>query len=84
MSIGSNYAVAPGQHKEGEITKGIEYYTSQVPSAAYLAMAFGSIGLSIGFRAMGNKDAANFVGHWPSAFLLLGLYNKIVKLHGSE
>ncbi len=84
MSTGTGFAVAPRQHKEGELTKAIEHYTSQIPSGAYLAMAFGSIGLSIGFRAMGNKDAANFVGHWPSAFLLLGLYNKVVKLHGSE
>jgi hypothetical protein len=32
----------------------------------------------------GKKEAANFVGHWAPTFLILGLYNKMVKLHGSH
>jgi hypothetical protein len=80
----SDYAVAPHQHKEGEITKFIEHYTSQVPSGTYLSLAFGSIGLSLALRAVGQKNASQFVGHWVPTILLLGLYNKIVKVHGSE
>jgi len=33
---------------------------------------------------MGDDRKANFIGHWAPTFLLLGLYNKMVKLHGSE
>ena len=74
----------PGQHKEGEITKVIEYYTSQVPSGAYLSLAVGSIGLSLALRVLGQKNASQFVGHWVPTILLLGLYNKLVKVEGSE
>jgi hypothetical protein len=80
----SDYAVAPGEHREGEITKAIEHYTSQVSSGTYLSLAAGSIGLSLALRALNMKDAANFVGHWAPTILILGLYNKIVKLEGSE
>ena len=80
----SNYAVAPREHKEGEVTKAIEHYTSQVPSGTYLSLAVGSIGLSVTLRLLGQKEAANFVGHWVPTILILGLYNKLVKLEGSE
>ena len=80
----SGYAVAPRQHPEGELTKAIEYYTSQVPSGVYLSLATASIGLSLGLRVFGQKHAANFVGHWVPTILILGLYNKLVKLEGSE
>lgn len=77
-------SVRPRQHEEGEITKAIEHYTSQVSSGTYLALAISSIGLSLGLYATGRRQAATFVGHWAPTILLLGLYNKIVKLEGSD
>ena len=76
--------VAPGQHHEGEITKQIEHYTSQIPSGTYLTLAVGSIGLSALLHLAGRKQDAQFVGHWVPTILLLGLYNKLVKVQGSE
>ena len=76
--------VAPREHKEGTITKAIEHYTSQVPSGTYLSLAVGSIGLSLTLRLLGQKHAAEFVGQWVPTILILGLYNKLVKIHGSE
>ena len=32
----------------------------------------------------GQKTDALFVGHWAAPILLLGIYNKLVKLHGSD
>ena len=80
----SDYSVAPHEHKEGELTKAIEHYTSQVPSGTYLSLAVGSLGLSLTLRMFGQKHAANFVGQWVPTILLLGLYNKLVKIEGSE
>jgi hypothetical protein len=80
----SQYAVAPHQHKEGHVTKAIEHVTSQVPSGVYLSLAIASIGLSAGLQCIGRKHAASFVGHWAPTILILGLYNKMVKVHGSE
>ena len=76
--------VAPREQGEGELTKQIEYYTSQVPSGVYLSLAMGSIGLSALFHLAGRKHDAQFVGQWVPTILLLGLYNKLVKLEGSE
>lgn len=76
--------VAAGQHGEGELTKQIEHYTSQVPSGVYLSLAVGSIGLSAILHMAGRKEDAQFVGHWVPTILLLGVYNKLVKLQGSE
>ena len=84
MSMASDYSVAPHQNKEGEITKAIEHYTSKVPSGTYLSLAVGSIGLSMALRLMGQKHAANFVGQWVPTILILGIYNKMVKIDGSE
>ena len=30
------------------------------------------------------RQKAHFVGQWAPTFLILGLYNKMVKLHGSD
>lgn len=76
--------VAPSQYEEGGMTKAVEHYTSQVPSGTYLSLAVGAIGLSAGLQFFGRKHAAQFVGQWVPTILLLGLYNKMVKLHGSE
>ncbi len=80
----SDFAVAPHQHEEGQVTKAIEHYTSQVPSGTYLSLAVGSLGLSLALRLLGQKHAANFVGQWVPTILILGLYNKVVKVEGSE
>jgi len=83
MMSGST-GVAPRQHEEGAITKQIEYYTSQVPSGTYLSLAVGSIGLSLALKLMGQDKTANFVGQWVPTILILGLYNKLVKVEGSD
>ncbi len=80
----ADYSVQPGQHEEGVLTKRIEHFTSQVPSGFYLSLAFGSAGLAAGLYLTGRKTDAIFVGHWTSTILLLGTYNKIVRLHGSD
>ncbi|WZO96841.1 hypothetical protein EP7_003846 [Isosphaeraceae bacterium EP7] len=80
----SQAGVAPHEHAEGDLTKQIEYYTSQVPSGTYLGLAVGSIGLSLGLQLLGKRHAATFVGQWVPTILLLGLYNKLVKIEGSE
>jgi len=33
---------------------------------------------------LAHTGSSEFVGQWPAAFLLMGVYNKIVKQHGSD
>lgn len=72
------------EHREGPIARSIEQQTAKLPSDTFLWAALGSIGVSLFFQFTGDDRKANFVGHWAPTFLLLGLYNKLVKLHGSE
>ena len=76
--------VAPGEAQEDQVTAAIEKYTAQVPSSAYLGMAVASIAASVAFQIAKKDHAALFVGQWVAPFLLLGIYNKLVKQHGSD
>jgi D-serine dehydratase len=79
-----DYRVARGEANEDQVTAAIEKYTSKVPSSVYLGCAIGSIIGSIAYKAANKTDEALFVGQWVAPFLLLGLYNKMVKQHGSD
>jgi hypothetical protein len=80
----TDYRVSKGEAKEDQITAAIEKCTSKVPSSAYLALALGSMAVSLGMKAVRKEHEALFVGQWAAPFLLLGIYNKLVKLHGSD
>jgi len=71
-------------HREGPVARAIETQTAKLPSDTFLWAALGSIALALGLKLTGHKDEALFVGHWAPTFLLLGIYNKLVKLHGSD
>ncbi len=72
------------EHREGPVARSIEQQTAKLPSDLFLWAALGSIAASLTFQLLGDEKKANFVGHWAPTFLTLGLYNKLVKLHGSE
>ena len=71
-------------HREGPIARTIEQQTAKLPSDTFLWAAMGSIAGSLVLMLMGRDDKAHFIGQWAPTFLILGLYNKMVKLHGSE
>src|SRR5215218_4195256 len=76
--------VAKPEHREGTLARSIEQQTAKLPSDLFLWAALGSMGMSLALELMGDEKKANFVGHWAPTLLTLGLYNKIVKLHGSD
>lgn len=69
---------------EGETTKAIENETAKLPSKVFLIAALASMGISLTLKLVGHKHTALFVGQWASPFLLLGVYNKIVKTQGHD
>jgi hypothetical protein len=70
--------------KEDRVTKGIESQTARIPSVGYLTAAIVSMGVSAALKIAGKDQASLFVGQWAPAFLILGVYNKMVKQHGSD
>jgi hypothetical protein len=76
--------VARGEANEDQLTASIEKVTSKAPSTMYLALALASMAVSVGFMASGRRHESLFVGQWAAPFLLMGIYNKMVKQHGSD
>jgi hypothetical protein len=72
------------EHSEGGLAKPIENITAKLPSDTFLWLAGGSIVGSLILKSMGRAHDALFVGQWAPTFLLLGVYNKIVKVAGSD
>ncbi len=72
------------RHSEGIVARTIEEQTAKLPSDIFLWGALGSIGLSLYFELNGETQKSSFVSRWVSPFLLLGVYNKLVKLSGSD
>lgn len=71
-------------HAEGELTARIESYTGALPSMTYLEMAGGAMALSLACEIMGRGKWGQFIGQWVPTLLLLGVYNKLVKLQGHD
>jgi len=72
------------EHREGPVARTIEQQTAKLPSDTFLWAALGSIGLSAIMQMAGKQKASNFIGLWAPTFLMFGLYNKLVKLQGSD
>jgi hypothetical protein len=70
--------------REGDVTKTIESATAGIPSGTFLTIAIGAMAASLLLMLSGRKNVANFVGQWAPTILIMGLYNKTVKQHGSD
>src|ERR1044071_8047170 len=70
--------------REDIVTKGIEQYTASVPSTMYLSVAIAAMGLSLALQIAGRGKWGNFVAQWVPTWLIIGLYNKIVKVQGHD
>jgi hypothetical protein len=72
------------EHREGKIARSIEQQTAKLPSDTFLFAALASMGASLALGIAGRDKASTFVGQWVPTLLVFGLYNKLVKLHGSD
>lgn len=70
--------------KEGKVAKAIEHQTAKIPSDIFLWTSMGAMAVSLGLKLCKQSHSALFVGQWAAPFLLFGIYDKIVKTHGSE
>ena len=72
------------QHSEGTVAKRIEEQTARLPSDTFLWSAVAAMGASLFLQMTNRKAESLFVGQWVAPFLLFGIYNKIVKVAGSD
>jgi hypothetical protein len=71
-------------HREGPVARSIEEQTAKLPSDLFLWAALGSVFASAALQFAGRRGGSLFVGQWAPTILVLGLYNKIVKVAGSD
>ena len=70
--------------REDRVTSSIESQTAKIPSSGYLAAAVSAMAVSAILKLSGKDDWALFIGQWAPSFLIMGVYNKTVKQHGSD
>jgi hypothetical protein len=79
-----DYRVRAGEIPEDQTTAMMESYSAKLPSSFFLGAALTSIMGSLLLKINNKDHHALFVGQWAAPFLLLGIYNKMVKQHGSD
>ena len=72
------------EHQEGKTARAIEEQTAKLPSDIFLWAALGSMAVSLALQFTGAKHRSLFIGQWAPSFLLLGIYNKLVKVEGHD
>lgn len=72
------------EHKEGPVAEAIEEQTAKLPSDIFLWGGIGSLVTAAAVFATGKRHEALLIGQWAAPILILGLYNKVVKLEGHD
>lgn len=72
------------QHAEGPIARLIEQQTAKLPSDVFLFASLTAMGVSLYAELTGRREMSRFVGQWAPTLLILGVYNKLVKLIGDR
>lgn len=72
------------QHAEGPVASMIEEQTAKVPSDVFLWVAVGAMAVSLGLFLSKKSKASMFIGQWAPSILIMGLYNKLVKVEGHD
>ena len=80
----ANDANEAQQHSEGYVTRVLENQAAKVSSDVWLFAAVGAMGVSLYLQMQNKKDDSHFIGQWAAPLMLIGVYNKLVKLAGSD
>lgn len=72
------------QHTEGGFARPIEQQTAKIPSDAFLWAAVAAMIGSAVLQATDRRPLSLFVGQWAPTILIMGLYNKLVKVAGPD
>jgi len=72
------------EKREGKVARFIEEQTAKLPSDLFLWASLTSMATSLTLKIMKKDDMSLFVGQWAPSLLILGLYNKLVKVEGHD
>ena len=72
------------EHQEGESARMIENETAKLPSDIFLWAGLGVLGTVACMQLAGRRHGGLMVGQLAAPLLLMGVYNKLVKVAGSN
>ena len=87
FGAGQEFDSNASEQREGPVARTLEAQTSKLPSDIWLWASIASMVASFGLQLSGNKKTktvSNFIGQWAPTLLILGLYNKLVKVEGHD
>jgi hypothetical protein len=78
--------VIPGEPRRvARIVHAIEERTSQIPPMGFMGLAVGSMVLAAAIEVFSKKkEYGNFIGLWAPSFLMMGIYNRLLRLESLE
>jgi len=71
-------------YAEGKVAKTIEHQTAKMPSDIFLWTALSTMGVALFLQMSGKRHRGLLLGQLAAPILILGLYNKLVKVAGSD
>jgi hypothetical protein len=84
QDVKERIANANPQKREGQVAATIEDQTAKIPSDVFLWASIGVMAVSLGLKLFKKEETSLFIGQWAPAFLLFGIYNKLVKQLGHD
>jgi hypothetical protein len=76
--------VVRAEHREGTLARMVEQQTAKIPSHVFLLASFLAMGASLTAEVQGRQRASRFLGMWVAPLLIMGVYNKMVKILGTR
>lgn len=83
----ASYREAPvyrAEHSENAVTRLVEQQAAKIPSNYFLIAALTSMSVSLALELRRSRRGARFVGMWVAPLLIMGVYNKLVKVFGAR
>jgi hypothetical protein len=71
------------EHTEGVLARVIEQQAAKIPSHWFWLGATRSMGVSLMLELTGRQRESRFIGQWAEPLLILGMYNRFVKILGT-
>jgi hypothetical protein len=72
------------EHRESTFARMVEQQTAKIPSHIFLISSFVAMSISLSAELTGRRRTSRFVGMWVAPLLIMGVYNKMVKIFGSR
>ena|SRR5688572_4026828 len=76
--------VVRAEHREGTLARMVEQQTAKIPSHVFLLASFLAMGASLTAEVRGRQRTSRFLGMWVAPLLIMGVYNKMVKILGTR